>query len=294
MGGFTRQLATAAPNNGTCEDVHHLNFNLPPWPKGKDPTPYEIFHIEESEKKLSTLEFNKLIKTRYMKYVKVYHPDVCKHSEILDRKTGNSFSLERKRQRFDMVVNAYDVLKDPKRRLAYIRYDEALWQNYDPKKHEGTFNAYRQANAHRRQYGFSHDETFWHAATWEDYYRMKHGRAPPSMEELEKNKWKILWGVLAIMTLTGTVQTMWALDRANDYIRTLNLKHSLASEQYELAKDNYGEGDGQLDRVKRFLVNRRANFDDPQFLEARETGDNELLTTYARKRVTKWSDQEDV
>lgn len=296
---FARPLATAAPrhgkdNLGTCEDAHHHKYSLPPWPKGKDPTPYEIFHIEESEKSLSTLEFNKVIKARYMKYVKVYHPDVSKHTEILDRKTGRVFTSERKRYRFDMIVNAYEILKDPKRRLAYRKYDEALWQNYDPKKHEGTFNAYRQANAHRGQYGFGKDETFWHAATWEDYYRMKHGRAPPSMEELEKNKWKILWAVLAVMTLTGTVQTMWALDRANEYVRSLNMRHNLAAEQYERARDNYGEGDGQLDRVKRFLVNRRANSDDPLVLEARETDDNELLVTYAQKRVAKWSDEETV
>ncbi|KAG7665451.1 JID1 [[Candida] subhashii] len=289
--------ATAA--NEDPELDHHKRLDIHPWPKTKDPTPYEIFNLGEQDKKLSTKELKKILKKTYLAYVKLYHPDT---SLVIHHK-GKPLSSEEKKKRFELVQKAYDILKDPRRRIAYERYQTTSWEQQtrmpDPadgfsKEH---FEAYRRANAFRGKYSFENNEEFWRAATWEDYYRARYKRPAPTVEELEKNKYKILYGVLAVGAIAFALQISRAVDRVNERLldqQKLNLKTMRAlNESY----DNYGMGEKEADRVRRFIAARRANlvgkFDATisEFSTPQEE-DRHALVQYAKKKVKKWDDED--
>lgn len=266
-------------------DDHHRKYDLHPWPKSKKPTPYEIFNLDSSSLTLSTLELNKLLKGCYVKYVKIYHPDVCKNLKLLDDK-GREISDEAKRQRYDQIQYAYDVLKDPRRRIAYSRYQSLSWEQYG--QHKSSFEAYRMANAHRKQYDFQRDEQFWKAGTWEDYYRMRYNKKPPTQEEFDKNKYKILAGVLAVAAVVVTLQIMTALDHAEQYREQVRLKHLHNGQLLRESLENYGQGTTPLLRLRRFLSSRRATLAgqaDQQKLDELRENDHQIVQKYAQQRL---------
>lgn len=135
---------------------------------------------------------------------------------------------------------------------------------------------------------FKADEEFWLAGTWEDYYKMKYNRAPPTKEELEKNKYKILAGVLLVALLAFSLQIMLALDRTNEYLLQSRLTNLQVMEDLQHSTDNYGDGLQPLDRMRRFLISRRSTLlmkekgdivDDTDL----KNQDDELLIKYAQK-----------
>ncbi|ODV77565.1 uncharacterized protein CANTADRAFT_97202 [Suhomyces tanzawaensis NRRL Y-17324] len=257
---------------------NHSTRGLHPWPSSKDPTPYEIFDMEDGGK--STLEMNQQLKSTYLKYVKLYHPDVA--HDVAD-KSGRILSGEAKRIRFDQIQNAYDILKDPRRRVAYNRYYNSKWDPhtlFDPGMREefskANFQAFRKAQSHRNAYSFNRNEQFWHAGTWEDYYRMKYKKEPPTKEEIDRNKIKILIGVVIFGALAFSLQFMMALERVNEYqhkTRVMNMK---------LMQDLRGDDANKLERMQHFLDTRRST------LAVKE--DQRLLRKYAVKQVEKWDD----
>ena len=50
--------------------------------------------------------------------MKIYHPD----TSLSIQYKGGEMTAEMKRKRFDMIQEAYDILKNPRRRTAYNRY----------------------------------------------------------------------------------------------------------------------------------------------------------------------------
>jgi hypothetical protein len=278
-----RTYATAA----IPHDEYHKKYDLHPWPKSKKPTPHEIFNLDQSAQNLPTLELNKILKNCYVKYVKIYHPDVSKNLVLTDDK-GRQLTEEAKRQRYDEIQYAYDVLKDPRRRVAYNRYQSTSWENYGKNPNPSSFEAYRMANAHRKKYDFKEDEQFWKAGTWEDYYRMRHNRAPPTEEELNKNKYKILVGVLAVAALVVTLQVMTALENAAQFRRRAGMRNFRSGTALDESLDNYGQGTTPVLRLRRFLTSRRASLadrtDDKTLDELREN-DQEIVRKYAQQRL---------
>lgn len=288
---------TRVCNYATTPDIdHHKRLDLHKWPDLKNPDPHEIFNIKPSDFGVSQLEMNKILKLTYGKYVKLYHPDVS-HKMCIRNHKGVELTTNMKRMRFDQVQSAYDILKDPRRRVAFKRYAESTWD--DPKfkytrpaggEHfsKQNFDAYRRAHAHRQAYSFTNNEKFWQAGTWEDYYRMKYKRQPPTKEELDKNKYKILFGVVLVGAIAFILQVLLAIERANEHLRQLSIVHLKNLRDLELSYDNYGGGDTQFERLQRFLTSRRSSIYVNDQNEGGREEDYDLLTKYARQRVEKW------
>lgn len=264
--------------------VEHSQYELHKWPTGKRPSPHEIFNILGGEGDFANRrDYEKQVKSTYQKFVKVYHPDVCTNHEVMEG--GKPLLVQQKRQRFDDIQNAYEILKDPSKSSAYRKYKSTSWDDYQRGK-TGNFDAYRMANAHRKKYAYENDSKFWHAATWEDYYQMRYGRAAPTREEWEKSKWLILWKVLAVASVVVVLQIMLALQRTEEFNRQTRLMNLRAHSDLSDAYDNYGENHSQLQRLRRFLLYRRLA------LKARDDDDlrkeeSDMLTKYAQQRVSK-------
>lgn len=250
--------------------------------------------MEKTAQNAPRLEFNKALKATHSKYVKVYHPDVS-HGITILHSSGRELTPEEKRARFDQVQTAYELLRDPRRRLAYNKYKDTAWEGYNKQSNPGTFNAFRYANAHRAKYDFNRDEAFWTAGTWEDYYRMRYQSAPPTQEEFDRNKYKILAGVLAVATIAVALQVMLAVERTNEFRRKERLLNLRSQQQLDQAHDNYGAGETRLQRLHRFLLQRRVQSElSEEKKEEMRREDGRILTQYAQKQVErlpeKWGD----
>ncbi|KAI5964575.1 JID1 [Candida pseudojiufengensis] len=309
-----KRYATSIPQDDHDHNQpmdHHKRLNLHEWPKTKNPTPYEIFGLSSKDIGMSTIELNKIIKLKYIKFVKIYHPDTSlKH---LDSSTS-LLTDDIKRKRYEMIQESYDILRDARRRSAYNRFKTTSWDQqgpYNPTTNnpwsKENFETYRRANAHRSRYDFKKDEEFWTAGTWNDYYQMKYQRSPPTKEEMEKNKYKILIGVLAVGALAFGLQFMNAIDKTNQYILDT---HKLNLKSMKDLNESYSNGYGsdkiddfsQASTIKRFLLSRRSTMqskrrsegdgDDPFELNNKEPSDHELLVKYARGKVNKWDKAE--
>lgn len=278
-------------------------------------TPPAIFGLSSTEMTMPALDVKKKLKDTYARFVKLYHPDVSGQKVIVDAK-GKILSQEEKNARFLEVQSAYELLKSTKRRLAYNRYSTTSW-NHTKKQtsrrdewfSDENFRRFQQANANRFTHSFRRNEQFWTAGTWEDYYRMRHNRAPPTREQVQKNKYQILVVVLAIGGLVCSLQIMTALDAS--LVRRLALaeEYRKSAADLEQSRSNFGEGDLAASRLERFLVSRRLVMPDtidlqystsmrnpfPAFApkELAPVGtylkeDDLLMTEYARRRVSKW------
>lgn len=274
---LSRRFASTARRS-----VDHGHYDLHAWPKTKQPSPNEIFNMYSHPANRS--EFEKDIKATYQKFVKLYHPDVCALHDIMEN--GKVLLVEQKRQRFDQVQNAYEILKSPSSSNAYKKYENTTWADYQRGK-TGSFDAYRMANAHRQKYSYQNDPKFWHAATWEDYYQMRYGRPAPTREEFEKNKWKILWRILAVAAVVTTLQVMLAMERSLEFNRQMRLTNLRSNANLEEAYSNYDEGHSRFQRIRRFLLYRRLGLEGREHEEVKQE-ENDMLTKYAQQQVTKF------
>ncbi|EDK42710.1 conserved hypothetical protein [Lodderomyces elongisporus NRRL YB-4239] len=307
---FAKNYATLA--DGPVD--HHKRLDLHDWPSSKNPTAYEVFGLTSKDVGMSNLELHKIIKQKYVKLVKLYHPDTS--LDLIDE-YGDKMSEKTKRKRFDLIQESYDILKNPRRRGAYNRFQTTHWEQQGPVNRErgpdgqpyttASFEAFRRANAHRTRFDFKRNEEFWSAGTWNDYYQMKYKRPPPTKEEFEKNKYKILAGVLAVGFLAFALQIMGAIDRTNQYLAET---HRMNLQSMKDLNQSYAGGAGNLDEyseaenVRKFLISRRSTIrlkqeekrndgsDIDFFAEREEPSDDDLLMRYAKGRVNKWDDAE--
>ena len=276
---------TFARRNSSEAGDAHSRYNLHPWPNSRRPTPFEIFNIHEKDHNLPTSEFNKILRLVFTGYMKIYHPDVSRSRTVFDNK-NRELSPEQKKERFDQIINSYDILKNPRRRIAYTKYSDTSWDAYRP--NASSFEAYRMANVHRSKYAFENDEQFWHASNWEDYYKRRFNRPPPTKEELEKNKYKILAGVLAVAAISTGLQFMLAVKRADEFKKEIELLNLEASKNLQESKNNYGQGTTRFQRLRRFLIQRRSSLDlDDETMEKIRQDEHDILVRYARKQVGK-------
>lgn len=273
---FCRLYATES----SLPKVDHSHYGLHLWPRSKKPTPHEIFNVTADY--LNRKEYEKSLKATYQKFIKLYHPDRCATHDVVDG-AGKALLATQKRQRFDEIQNAYDILKDPGQSVAYQRYQNTTWGSYQRGKTD-SFNAYRMANAHRAKYSYHQDPKFWQAGTWEDYYQMRYGRSAPTREEWEKNKWKILWKVLAVASVVVALQIMLAVERTGEFNRQIRMMNLRSNADLSEAYNNYDEGQTRFQRIRRFLLYRRLGLEtrDDDGIKKEE---NEMLTKYAQRKV---------
>lgn len=272
---FVRHYATES-----LPKINHSHYGLPNWPQTKKPTPHEIFSLSDNFP--NRREYEKALKATYQKFVKLYHPDRSASHDVVDL-TGAALLAMQKRQRFDDIQNAYAILKDPRQSAAFNRAQNTTWGDYKPGKTD-SFNAYRMANAHRAKYSYQQDPKFWQAGTWEDYYQMRYGRSAPTREEWEKNKYTILWKVLAVALVVVMLQIMLAVERTADFNREIRMMNLRANADLANAYNNYDEGLSRFQRIRRFLMYRRLGMDNRDHEDVR-TEENHMLTKYAQQKV---------
>lgn len=260
--------------------INHAHYGLPNWPQTKKPSPHEIFSINNNFP--NRKEYEKVLKTTYQKFVKLYHPDQCASHDVVDH-TGVALLATQKRQRFDDVQHAYGILKDARHSAAYHRAQNTSWADYKPGKTD-SFNAYRMANAHRAKYSYQQDPKFWQAGTWEDYYQMRYGRSAPTKEEWERNKYKILWKVLAVAAVVVVLQIMLAVERTTEFNREIRMMNLRANADLANAYNNYDEGLSRFQRIRRFLLYRRLGMENRDHEEAKRE-ESHMLTKYAQLKV---------
>ncbi|OBA20775.1 hypothetical protein METBIDRAFT_79049 [Metschnikowia bicuspidata var. bicuspidata NRRL YB-4993] len=273
---WIRAYATAARDT-----VNHGKHGLHPWPKTKKPTPHEIFNLLEKDC-LNRLAYDRAVRRTYQKLVKLYHPDISKLREI-ENTDGSVLLEDQKKKRFHEVQSAYEILKSARTRTAYHRAQTTTWGDYKRGK-TSSFDAYRMANAHRKKYAYENDPKFWQAGNWEDYYQMRYGRSAPTREEWEKNKWGILWKVLAAASVVVTLQVMLALEKTNEFNRQTRLMNLRANADLSDAYTNYDEGLTRFQRIRRFLLFRRLGLGDRD-ADGTKVAENEMLTKYAQEQL---------
>lgn len=265
--------------------INHAEYGLPNWPLTRKPTPHEIFNLTGNFP--NRKEYEKELKAIYQKFVKLYHPDRSASHDVVDPK-GVPLLATQKRQRFDDIQNAYDILKSSRQSAAFNRAQNTSWSDYRPGKTD-SFNAYRMANAHRAKYSYQQDPKFWQAGTWEDYYQMRYGRSAPTREEWEKNKWSILWKVLAVALVVVVLQIMLAVERTAEFNREIRLMNLRANADLANSYNNYDEGQSRFQRIRRFLLYRRLGMENRDHNDAK-LEENNMLTKYAQQKVAGFSD----
>lgn len=267
-----RMYATAAG-----KPLSHALANLHPWPKATKPAPHEIFGIGQNDSYRNDA-VRKQVRATYKKYVKLYHPDLAVANEVVGD-DGKVLLMEQKRGRFDAVKHAYESLCNPNQPAVMPRYPTGFTERRSA-GHGARFDyAFRKARDTRNKTFYN--EQFWQAATWEEFYKMKYNREPPTMEQIEENKWKILKWVVAFTAVYAVLQMMIAFERTNEYnrqTRLMNLQANAHLAESYASPPAGGSDLTQLGRIKRFLLHRSLSLTD----EERLNTNNEMLIKYAQ------------
>lgn len=229
----------------------HAHYGLHPWPNLTRPAPHHIFDCECAP------NHNRAhVRLTYRKYVKLYHPDLSCSNEVVDE-LGNLLLTEEKLRRFSEIKEAYENLCNSKSHVPFSRY---LTHQTDPPFD----SSYNSAYSHQQRKKYYKDQIFQQAGTWEEFYRMKYDREPPTMAEIEANKWKILKWVAAFVVVYTVLYILVALEHAKDYDRQTRFQNMRANAHLMKAYDNHGQDTTQLERVKRFLVHRNLSLPDEE------------------------------
>ncbi|GAA5843540.1 hypothetical protein JCM5353_005449 [Sporobolomyces roseus] len=87
------------------------------FPSKHNPDPFEIFHFDRKD----PLN-HKAIKSRYLDLVRKYHPDRIQHSAPSKGKAKGKGTAKEESVEFKQIVAAYEILKDDKKRNAYLKF----------------------------------------------------------------------------------------------------------------------------------------------------------------------------
>ncbi|SGY15317.1 BQ5605_C013g07324 [Microbotryum silenes-dioicae] len=123
-----RALSTSCSLRAThTTSTHELHFPTNPYP-----TPFEIFHLSPDDKLTSSS-----VKARYYELCKLYHPDLqqqaASSSSNTQEKGKGKSTIDPQPQRastsdrsseFKQIVAAYELLRNPSRRTAYLTYGD--------------------------------------------------------------------------------------------------------------------------------------------------------------------------
>ncbi|RKP28420.1 hypothetical protein METBISCDRAFT_25018 [Metschnikowia bicuspidata] len=258
--------------------ISHKSSLLHPWPTALKPTPHEIFGISPNDSYRNNA-VRAHVRATYKKFVKLYHPDLASGNDVVDN-AGRLLLAELKRWRFDAIRLAYDSLCNPQTAAPMPRYRQGFHARPSELKsatHGARYDyAFRKArDLHSSTF---HNEAFWQAASWEEFYKMKYNREPPTMEQIEENKWKILKWVGAFVAVYLVLQMMLAMEKANEFKRQTRLMNMLAAGHLSDSYANHGLDLTQLGRIKRFLVQRSLSLPE----EVRLADNKDMLIKYAQ------------
>lgn len=201
------------------------------YPSKTNPTPYELLNVQHHS-------FDDVVlKNNFQKFAKLYHPDIkISHPLLVNRS-----------ERFQKILHAYKLLKDPKKKMTYDEY-KIGWTTDLVAANPYATSGY---NSFRLSPNFK-EYQYYSAGTWEDFQHMRNGSPDPSLD-LAKNKYQILFGIVAVMIILGVIESM-KLKEMSELERVRRLNISVRSNQ-DLQKlyDNYGMGQDKNARINRFL-----------------------------------------
>ncbi|KAK9325569.1 hypothetical protein V1517DRAFT_313690 [Lipomyces orientalis] len=183
------------------------------WPNKTSPNPYQIFHINRGEVD------QKVLKKRYYILVKQYHPDTAELSDTASDAAKAADKIIR--ERFNRIVEAYNVLSDPARKRLYDVSGDG-WNYPDPerppvKPHE-RYNY--TAEEWERMKNFTY-ETMWASGRYPD----RDGRPPPPPKpkpiDHEANIRTLMWIVLftGVVTYIQSLRVMTWSDKYDEAVK---------------------------------------------------------------------------
>ncbi|TNY21484.1 nucleophile aminohydrolase [Rhodotorula diobovata] len=206
-----------------------------PFPRGKDPSPFDIFHFRRDQA-LSAKD----VKARYLQLVKIYHPDrrAAAASSSSSSRKGKGKAAPDADHEFKSIVAAYELLSSPSRRDTYLRtglgwgstasYRGGAGSPWSQSTAEYHFRRGRPMTHGRRAAG-TYDHWAW-SQTWsdphsphfrpEDAARGGAGMSSPSGGAGAGTGWEgqglfarngVVFLVLAGLTLTVTPLTAWSV-----------------------------------------------------------------------------------
>lgn len=208
------------------------------WPMHKDPSPYDIFGIDQAQFSLKEL------RAKYYRIAKIYHPDISSNKALIGH-DGDILTDEHKSERFKLVTKAYTLLKDSKARADYDRF-RLGWLKNDQM---GPLNSYTNHDLYTGPPRYKYNEAYWTAGGWQDYHDLRDMSDP----SLRPDKFKVL-GLIALFVITSaSIQGWYVLDKVESSINARQIVHDATEMDLAQAYINYGLDDSKLARIKRFL-----------------------------------------
>ncbi|CEP60058.1 Jid1p LALA0_S01e02080g [Lachancea lanzarotensis] len=218
----------------------------PSWPKNSHPTPYEIFGLPQGQVD------SRHLKKKYHALAKLYHPDISNGINVVQDGAAHShhsyqidesavMSPQDRLSRFQVMNEAYELLKDSRKKSAYDRFRTG-WV-YAPANVRNA--AYSSAAATAHGYHNNHNYQYWNAGTWEDINRM---------HDTDSDKKLSFWVVLAwFCGLVVCVQCTALLTRIEETLTKGHLTHDDTENDLLQAYVNYGLDTDKWSRLRRFL-----------------------------------------
>ncbi|BGP41384.1 hypothetical protein JCM10449v2_005362 [Rhodotorula kratochvilovae] len=223
----------AAEGESRTQRLPVVDDNPYPFPRGKDPSPFEIFHFRREDKLTP-----KAVKARYLQLVKIYHPDrraAASPSSPSTKKKAKSPAAPDADHEFKAIVAAYELLSSPSRRDAYLRsgLGWGTTSSFRPGSSGagGPASPWSQSTAeyhfrrgrpmtHGRRAASSYDHWAW-SETWTDPHspHFRPEAASPANGASAAAGWAgqgllarngVVFLVLAALTLTVTPLTAWS------------------------------------------------------------------------------------
>uniref|UniRef100_A0A060TBW6 ARAD1B11902p n=1 Tax=Blastobotrys adeninivorans TaxID=409370 RepID=A0A060TBW6_BLAAD len=210
------------------------------WPKKIKPTPYDIFNISSGDK----IDKQKLKKV-FIQYARTYHPD-----SIADR--ADKLSERDRMDRFKQIAVAYDILKDDKKRREWdSRHSSRPYPSSHP---TAPWSAPHRSNPN---WGRNHED-FYARGPEEDWSARRRQYDAKFQEELRQNRKKLTILVSAGVVLIAYFQLKLIFKVSSNYSQEME-KYSIMTQMDEWhAKQNYGMGSLQDQRIARFLMSRES------------------------------------